>query len=413
MAEFKPFRGYRPKPELVEQIASPPYDVLSSAEAREMAGSNELSFLHVVKPEIDLPVQTDPYAPEVYAKGSENLTRLIHTESLIRDLHPSYYVYQLKMGAHVQVGVMAAASIDEYEKDLIKKHEHTRPDKEDDRTRHVDTLNANAGPVFLTYKDDPTIDALVDEFRGRKPRYDFEAGDGIRHTLWVVNEADEVQKLADAFGRVPCMYVADGHHRSASACRVRALRREKNKNHTGEEAYNDFLAVAFPDNQLRILDYNRVVADLNEHTPDEFLALLTVRFRIGPADTPKPPEPGQFGMYLGGKWYRLEAMSGTYPKDDPVRSLDVSILSENVLAKLLNITDIRTDCRINFVGGIRGTQELERLVDDGPWAVAFALHPTTVDQLLAVADAGLIMPPKSTWFEPKLCSGIVVRTLDE
>lgn len=413
MADFRPFRGYRPKVELVEKIASPPYDVLSSKEAASLASDNPYSFLHVNKPEIDLPEGTDIHSPAVYEKGRENLLKMINSEMLIRDISPSYYVYQQKMGDHVQVGVMAAASIDEYEADLIKKHEHTRKDKEDDRTRHIDTLNANTGPVFLTYKANSAIDALVEEIRNTRPYYDFTADDGIGHTMWVVGNDGYVEKLQKAFSDVPCMYVADGHHRSASAARVRSLRKEANPDHTGEEGYNFFLSVAFPDNQLQILDYNRVVTGLHKHTPDEFIALCSVRFFIAPTGKPKPENPREFGMYIGQKWYRLTAKPDTFPADDPVASLDVSILSENILSKILDIKDLRTDDRIDFVGGIRGMMELERRVDKEGCTVAFSMYPTTVAQLMAIADAGMIMPPKSTWFEPKLRSGIVVHTLDE
>lgn len=413
MAVFKPFGGYRPKPELVEKIASPPYDVLSSEEARQMAAENELSFLHVVKPEIDLPEDTDHYADEVYNRGIENLTKMINNETLIRDIYPCYYLYQQQMGDHIQVGLMGAASVDEYENDLIKKHEHTRKDKEDDRTRHIDMTNANTGPVFLTYKSDSAINSLVEDFRKRKPHYDFTASDGIRHTMWVIGDKEGVRTLSEAFLNLPCMYVADGHHRSASACRVRALRREANPNHTGEEEYNYFLSVAFPHDQLKILGYNRVVSDLYKHTPDEFLALIRVRFEIMPVDKPEVFSPHQISMYLGNKWYLLTAKPGTFPEDDPVGSLDVQILSENILSKILDIYDLRTDDRVNFIGGIRGAAELEKLVSSGDWAVAFFMYPTTIEQLMSVADAGMIMPPKSTWFEPKLRSGVVVRTLDE
>ncbi len=413
MTVLKPFRGYRPKPELVEKIASPPYDVLDSTEAKEMAKGNDISFLHVVKPEIDLPDNSDLYSEEVYAKGLENLTGLINTEAIIRDINAGYYIYEQQMGDHVQVGVMGAASVDEYENDLIKKHEHTRPEKEDDRTRHVDVLNANAGPVFLTYRADKKIDQLVDQARKSDPMYNFTASDGIRHALWVVIEKEDVRNLEEAFKGVPCTYVADGHHRSASGKRVRALRKEKNPDHTGNEGYNFFMAVLFPHDQLKILAYNRVVKDLYKHTPDEFLALVSVRFDLGPAANPIPDQPHVFSMYLGGKWYRLKCKKGTFPIDDPVNSLDSQILSDNLLSKILDVKDLRTDTRVGFVGGIRGAKELERLVDSGKCAVAFFLYPTSVSQLMKVADAAMVMPPKSTWFEPKLRSGLVVRLLDE
>jgi len=413
VAVFKPFRGYRPKPELVEKIASPPYDVLNSEEAGQMAKDNDLSFLHVVKPEIDLPPETDIYSAKVYAKGAQNLTKLINDESLIRDIKTSYYVYEQQMGDHIQAGLMGAASVDDYENDVIKKHEHTRPDKEDDRTRHVDTLNANAGPVFLTYQADKKIDDLINEIRKGTPVYNFTADDGIRHAVWIVNDEQKTNALEQAFKEIPALYVADGHHRSASGARVRAIRKNANPDHTGQEGYNFFMAVCFPHNQLKILAYNRAILDFHKHTPDEFLALLSVRFEISPTNNPVPKEPHCFGMYMNHKWYTLVCKDGTYVKDDPVNSLDSQILSDNLLSKILDIQDLRTDNRVHFVGGIRGTEELERLVDSGKWAIAFCLYPTSVPQLMKVADAGMVMPPKSTWFEPKLRSGIVVKLLDE
>jgi len=411
MADIRPFRGYRPQPEFVEQIASPPYDVLDSDEARQMAQGNALSFLHVNKPEIDLPPDTDLYADIVYRTGAENLRKLIAGGYLRRDTRPCFYLYQQRMGDHVQIGVMAAASVAEYENDLIKKHEHTRRAKEDDRTRHTEILNANAGPVFLTYRARPAIDALVEKLRRGKPVYDFIAADGIGHALWVVDDLAAIDALGAAFAEVPALYVADGHHRAASAARVGAERRANNPHHTGREAYNHFLAVLFPDNQLRILDYNRVVKDLRGMSPAAFLEAMAEKFAIEPGQAEKPARPRTFGLYLAGRWHRLTAKPGIFPPDDPVRSLDVQILYENVLAPLLGITAPRTDERIDFVGGIRGVGELQRLVDSGRYAVAFAMHPTTVAQLLAIADAGCVMPPKSTWFEPKLRSGIVIRTL--
>ncbi|HPM76491.1 MAG TPA: DUF1015 family protein [bacterium] len=412
MSDVRPFRGFRPKTEYVNEIASPPYDVLNSAEAREMAKGNALSFLHVVKPEIDLPEGTDQYSDIVYATGAKNLARLIDEGYLVRDDRPCYYVYQQRMGQHTQVGIVAAMSVDEYERDLIKKHEHTRKDKEDDRTRHVQELNANAGPVFLTYKARADIDAMVETIRAGAPTYDFIADDGIGHTLWVVDDRAIIDRLQAAFAEVPAMYVADGHHRSASAARVGKLRREANPQHTGREAYNHFLAVAFPDNQLKILDYNRVVKDLNGLSPDAFLARVKEKYEIIPCATPPPKCMRHVGMYVGKKrWWRLIAKEGSFPADDPVASLDVQILWENLLHPVLGIGDPRTDKRIDFVGGIRGIKELERLVDSGAYAVAFAMFPTTIDQLMAIADANMVMPPKSTWFEPKLRSGIVVRLL--
>ena len=413
MAKLNPFRAWRPRPDVCAEVASPPYDVLSSAEAREMAAENPLSFLHVVKPEIDLDPGTDVYAPEVYATGAANLGRLVDDGALIREERPALYLYRQRMGDHVQTGLVAGASVDEYEADLIKKHEHTRPVKEDDRTRHIDTLNANTGPVFLTYKARPEINALVEQITAADPTYDFVAPDGIQHVLWVVDGDRDRDALVEAFAEVPELYVADGHHRSAAGTRIRALRRDANPNHTGDEPYNYFLSVIFPDNQMMILDYNRVVRDLNGLDPDVFLASLGERFEFEPTGDGRPARRRCFGMYLGGKWYRLTARDGSFPADDPVASLDVAILQDNLLAPVLAVGDPRSDERIDFVGGIRGLTELERKVDAGEWAVAFALHPTSIEQLFDVADAGLVMPPKSTWFEPKLRSGLIVRPLSD
>ncbi|MDH3815954.1 MAG: DUF1015 family protein [Acidobacteriota bacterium] len=413
MAKLKPFKAWRPRPDVCAEVASPPYDVLSSDEAREMAASNPLSFLHVVKPEIDLAPGTDVYAPEVYQTGAANLRRLVDDGALIREEVPALYLYRQRMGAHVQTGLVAGASVDEYEADLIKKHEHTRPVKEDDRTRHIDALDANTGPVFLTYKARPEIDALVEQITAADPTYDFVAPDGIQHVLWVVDNESERDALVAAFAEVPELYVADGHHRSAAGTRIRALRRDANPDHTGDESYNYFLSVIFPDNQMMILDYNRVVRDLNGLDPEAFLAGLGERFEMEPCEDGCPARRRCFGMYLGGRWFRLTAKEGSFPADDPVSSLDVAILQDNLLAPVLGIGDPRSDERIDFVGGIRGLGELERKVDSGEWAVAFALHPTSIEQLFSVADAGLVMPPKSTWFEPKLRSGLIVRPLDD
>ncbi len=413
MARLEPFRAWRPALGLAERVASPPYDVLSTEEARRMAEGNPHSFLHVVKPEIDLPEGTDLYSPEVYATGAENLRRLVDEGVLIREERPAFYLYRQRMGDHVQTGVVAGASVDEYEADLIKKHEHTRRAKEDDRTRHVEALNANTGPVFLAYKARKEIDRLVERLTAAEPTYDFTAEDGIRHTLWVVDDPAAVEELRAAFAGVPEMYVADGHHRSAAAVRVREARRAANPRHTGDEPYNFFLSVIFPHDQLRILDYNRVVRDLAGHSRNAFLGEISGKFSVAPTEEPRPAAPHEFGMYLDGTWYRLTARPGTWPADDPVRSLDVAILQENLLAPVLGIGDPRSDERIDFVGGIRGLGELERRVDSGEWAVAFAVHPTSIEQLFAVADAGRVMPPKSTWFEPKLRSGLIVRPLED
>ncbi len=412
MSQIRPFRAWRPRPDLAAQIASPPYDVLSSAEAREMAKGNELSFLHVIKPEIDLDPQIDPYDERVYAKGAANLQALIEQGALVREDQPALYVYQQKMGDHVQTGVVAGASVDEYESGLIKKHEHTRRVKEDDRTRHVNALNANTGPVFLTYVARSRIDRIVNEIRQRDAEYDFVSPDGIGHTLWIVSQPEEIQELLDAFSEIPHLYVADGHHRSASATRVRAMRRDANTTHRGDEPYNYFLSVIFPHNQMKIMAYNRVVKDLAGMSPDAFLARIEERFDVEPADRPEPSKPRSFGMYFRDRWHRLTAKPGSYPEKDPVQSLDCAILQNNLLQPVLGIEDPRSDERIDFVGGIRGAAELEKLCREG-WAVAFALYPTSIQQLMSVADAGEVMPPKSTWFEPKLRSGLIVRPLTD
>jgi uncharacterized protein (DUF1015 family) len=411
MADLRPFRAYRPRRELASQVASPPYDVLNSAEAREMARDNPLSFLHVVKPEIDLPPDTDVHSPQVYAKGAENLRRLIDEGVLVRDPTPCFYAYEQKMGEHVQVGLVAGASVDEYDRNEIKKHEHTRPEKENDRTRHLDALNANTGPVFLTYVQRDTVDGIIDEVRRGTPEYEFTAPDGIGHRLWVIDDRATIAAIREEFAKVGHLYVADGHHRSASASRVAAGRRTANPAHTGEEGYNFFLTVIFPHDQMKILDYNRVVADLRGHTEEGFLGAVGERFEVAETDSPRPRAPREFGMYVGGRWYRLVAQEGSFPEDDPVNSLDVAILQNNLLNPVLGIENPRTDERIDFVGGIRGLGELEKRVAEGA-AVAFALHPTGIRQLMAIADAGEVMPPKSTWFEPKLRSGLIVRPLE-
>jgi uncharacterized protein (DUF1015 family) len=412
MAVIRPFRGYRPRAEIAYKVASPPYDVLSSEEARAAAEGNPLSFLHVVKAEIDLDASVDVHSEEVYRKGSENLQKLISQEHLVQDETPCFYVYQQRMGGHVQAGVVAGASVDEYQNNLIKKHEHTRPDKENDRARHIEILGANAGPVFLTYASSKAVDSLVDSVRTGKPEYDFVAEDGIAHTLWVIDDEKTVEKLRRAFASVPSLYVADGHHRSAAASRVREIKKKANPGHTGREQYNFFLSVIFPHNQLKILDYNRVVKDLGSLTEEQFLDEVRARFNLAPTDDPRPREKGNFGMYLGGSWYRLQAAPDTLAGSDPVESLDVAVLQNNLLGPVLGIRDPRTDPRIDFVGGIRGLAELERRCARDA-AVAFALHPTSVEELMAIADAGKVMPPKSTWFEPKLRSGIVVKMLEE
>ncbi|MFH1143501.1 MAG: DUF1015 family protein [Candidatus Eisenbacteria bacterium] len=412
MAVLRPFRAWRPRPDLAARVAAPPYDVLNSAEARAMAEGNRFSFLHVSKPEIDLPPQIAPDDPRVYAGGRTSLERLISEGALVRESTAAFYAYRQQMGDHVQTGIVAGASVDEYEDGRIKKHEHTRPDKEDDRTRHTLALDANAGPVFLTYKAQPAIDALVADICSAAPLYDFTSDDGIRHTVWAASEPPQIARIRDAFADVPYLYVADGHHRSAAASRVRADRRAANPAHRGDEAYNYFLAVIFPDNQMKIMAYNRVVQDLRGMAPEAFLARVAERFTVTRAPQAEPDRPRTFGMFLNGRWERLEARPGSFPSEDPVASLDCAILQHNLLEPVLGIQDPRTDKRIDFVGGIRGTRELERRCREG-WALAFALHPTSIDQLMAVADAGKVMPPKSTWFEPKLRSGLIIRPLHE
>ncbi len=414
MSVIQPFKGLRPKKELAEKVASPPYDVLNSAEAREMAKDNPYSFLHIVKPEIDLPEGIDLYSKEVYEKGAENLRRLREEGVLRQDDKPCFYIYRQIMGDHEQIGLVAGASVEEYKKDLIKKHELTRAEKEDDRVNHVNHLNAQTGPVFLTYKAREEIDAIINKIVQREPENDFTADDGIRHTLWVVDDEAEIKALQEAFAQLDCLYVADGHHRSAAAARVYDMRKAANPNHTGQEEYNFFLTVIFPHNQMYIMDYNRVVKDLNGLSKEEFLQKITDKFiveKLG-AEAQKPQQKHTFVMYLDGAWYKLTAKEGIYDPNDPVGRLDVSILMDNILVPLLGIGDPRKDKRIDFVGGIRGLGELKRRVDSGEMAVAFALFPTSIEDLMAIADAGKIMPPKSTWFEPKLRSGLVTHLLD-
>ncbi len=412
MAQIRPFRGFRPRFPLAARVASPPYDVISSEEARDMARGNPYSFLHVSKPEIDLDPSISLYDDRVYAKGRENLSRMIEEGVLLRDPVPCLYVYQQRMGEHVQAGVVGACSVREYEAGLIKRHEHTRKDKEDDRTRHVTETNANAEPVFLTYRARAEIDTVVNHIRARPPACDIVTEDGFGHTVWVVDDPVEIRTLQSLFAEVPALYIADGHHRTAAAIRHAQAARARNPAPADDEPYEFFMAVVFPHDQLRILDYNRVVRDLNGQSPRQFLDMLASRLEVAPASSPRPDRPGTFRMFLQGQWYALEVRPDDIPTGDPVKALDVSLLQDLVLAPILGIQDPRTDKRIDFVGGIRGTQELERRCQEG-WAVAFAMYPTSLDQLLAVADAGQVMPPKSTWFEPKLRSGLIVRILDQ
>ncbi len=414
MKLIKPFNALRPRLELASHVAAPPYDVLNREEAFAMAAGNPLSFLRINKPEIDVDPSIDAFDPRVYQRGAENLQRFIAEGILQRDERSTFYVYKQVMGSHEQIGLVAAASVAAYEQGLIKKHEFTRPDKEDDRVNHIHTLGAQVGPVFLTYRAQPQIDALIAGIVTQTPEYDFVSDDGNRHVLWVVREDATVAQLQAQFDAVDCLYVADGHHRSAAAQRVKELRRRAAAAPTGEESWNYFSAVIFPHNQMQILDYNRVVKDLNGLDEDEFLARLQLCFkaRFSREGAVKPRKEHEFSMYLGGQWYVLEALEGLWDESDPVKRLDVSILQNNLLAPLLGIADPRRDKRIDFVGGIRGLQALEQRVDSGESRVAFALYPTSIESLMAIADAGEVMPPKSTWFEPKLKSGLFVHVLD-
>jgi uncharacterized protein (DUF1015 family) len=411
VAAIHPFRALRPPVDKVSEVAAVPYDVVNTEEARALAAGSPLSFLHVSRPEIDLPEGTDIYADEVYEKARENFERLKAEGTLEEEPEPSLYIYRLRMGGHTQVGVAAAFSVDEYDDDRIRKHERTRPDKENDRTRHMLTLRAQTGPVFLTYRADRRVDALVEAETTREPLYDFTAEDGVRHTVW---RAQSAEQLARCFNEVPLLYIADGHHRAASASRARAALRDENAAHTGDEEYNRFLAVVFPDEQMQILPYHRVVKDLSGRDAAQFLDEVKSRFNVTDDANPRGPgHAGHWHMYLAGKWYGLTLRDDAAQtlSDDQTMTLDVSLLQNNLLGPVLGVADPRTDKRIDFVGGIRGTEELERLVDEGRAAVAFALHPTSIEDLLRVSDAGGVMPPKSTWFEPKLRDAILIHTI--
>lgn len=403
--KIRAFQGLRPNPIHAATVASPPYDVVTTTEARELVHGNPNSFLHVVRAEIDLPEGTDPYSDAVYAKAGENLKRLQDSGALERETSACLYIYQQEMDGHQQRGLVSVCHIEDYLNDRIKKHEKTRKQKEDDRTRLNAALNAHPGPVFLTYRDDESINARIDTLTREAPFIEFTAPDGVRHTVWRIESTDE---FVQAFARVPVSYVADGHHRSASAARVGAERKAANPNHTGDEDYNWFLAVNFPAGQLRILPYNRLVFDLNGHSSEAFLENVKAVATVTPDADPNPDEAGKVSMFFNNQWYGIE-----FPKDDsldPVGRLDISRLQDLVLAPILGVDDPRTSDRIDFIGGIRGTSELERRVNQGDGPVAFSMYPVTIDQLMAIADAGATMPPKSTWFEPKLRSGLFVHT---
>lgn len=415
MAILKPFKGLRPPQDIAASVASRPYDVLNSKEARHEAAGNDYSLLHIIKPEIDLSEDIDEHDEKVYNKAHENLDKFIKKGWLIQDEAPYLYIYAQTMNNKTQYGIVGCAAVEDYMNGIIKKHELTRKDKEEDRMKHVRITNANMEPVFFTYPAVAEIDSIIESFvKNNKPEYDFTADDGFGHHFWVIRDSGTIQQLIALFEKIPYTYVADGHHRTAAAALVGNEKRKNNPNHTGDEEYNFFLAVHFPSNQLTIIDYNRVVKDLNGLSKVEFFGKLGEVFKIEDMGTEiyKPNTLHNFSMYIDGRWYSLTAQPGTYNDNDPIGVLDVTVLSDLVLDKILGITDLRTSNRIDFVGGIRGLGELKRRVDNGEMAVAFALYPVSLDQLINIADTGNIMPPKTTWFEPKLRSGIVVHSLE-
>jgi len=401
MALIKPFRALRPPPAIASRIASPPYDVVNAAEARAYARGNAQCFFRISRPEVDLAPEVDEHSEAVHRRGGENLKEFVRNGWLVRDSEPSFYVYRQRMGDHVQSGLVAAASIDEYDRGLIRRHELTRPDKEDDRTRHIVALEANDEPVFVTYRGQADLDDLLTRATRHSPEIDFVADDGVAHTFWVVPPALN-HDIRNGFAAVPTLYIADGHHRSAAASRAHQHFGSRHGEH------GSFLVVIFPHDQMQILDYNRAVRDLNGLASETFLARVRQNFDLGAATEAEPGAVHEFGLYLDGRWHRLRARPGSYP-DTPAGALDVAILQENLLAPVLGIEDVRRDPRIHFVGGIRGVRELERMVDSGEYRAAFSLFPTSLEQLMAISDAGQIMPPKSTWFEPKLRSGLVLH----
>ncbi len=412
MVKVKPFKGIRPPAEYAAEVASRPYDVLNSQEAQAEAG--EKSLLHIIKPEIDFDPIIDEHSPEAYDKAVENFKEWQANGWLVQDKQERYYVYAQTMDGRTQYGLVVAANWEDYRDGHIKKHELTRPDKEEDRMIHVRNQNANIEPVFFSHPADAELDAIVKEVTRKTPEYDFTAADGFGHRFWVVDDPATIRRITERFAAMPAMYIADGHHRSAAAARVGEEKMRNNPNHRGDEEYNYFLAVVFPDNQLKIIDYNRLVKDLNGLTPQQLLERLKENFTVEPKgkDIYRPEKLHNFGMYLAGEWYSLTAKAGTYDDHDPIGVLDVTILSNLVLDKILGIKDLRTDKRIDFVGGIRGLGELGKRVDSGEMAVAFALYPVSMKQLTDIADTGNIMPPKTTWFEPKLRSGLVIHSLD-
>ena len=415
MAVIKPFKGIRPPKALVEQVASRPYDVLNSAEARAEAGDNEKSLYHIIKPEINFPEGTDEHDPCVYESAAEHFQMFQDKGWLVQDEKENYYVYAQTMNGKTQYGLVVGAYVPDYMNGVIKKHELTRRDKEEDRMKHVRVNNANIEPVFFAYPDNAELDAIVAKYTAKEPEYDFIApGDGFGHTLWIIDQQEDIDAITKAFAAMPALYIADGHHRSAAAALVGAEKAQQNPNHKGDEEYNYFMAVCFPANQLTIIDYNRVVKDLNGLTPAEFLAAVEKNFIVEEKgeDIYKPNALHNFSLYLDGKWYSLTAKEGTYDDNDPIGVLDVTISSNLILDEILGIKDLRSDKRIDFVGGIRGLGELKKRVDSGEMKVALALYPVSMKQLMDIADTGNIMPPKTTWFEPKLRSGLIIHKLE-
>lgn len=414
MAKVKPFKGVRPPRELVEQVASRPYDVLNSEEARAEAAGNPMSLYHIIKPEIDFEPGMDEHDARVYDKAVENFRMFQDKGWLRQDEKENYYIYAQTMDGRTQYGFVVAAWVPDYMEGRIKKHELTRRDKEEDRMKHVRCNNANVEPVFFAFPDNEALEQIIRDVTAGEPEYDFTAPDGFGHTLWVISDPGMIEKVTEEFGKIPNMYIADGHHRSAAAALVGAEKAKNNPNHTGDEEYNYFMAVAFPASHLRVIDYNRVVRDLNGMTPAEFLKRLEENFIVEEkgAETYHPTGLHNFALYLDGKWYSLTAKPGTYNDDDPIGVLDVTVSSDLILRDLLGITDLRSDKRIDFVGGIRGLEELKHRVDSGEMAMALALYPVTMKQIMDIADTGNIMPPKTTWFEPKLRSGLIIHKLD-
>lgn len=414
MATIKPFKGLRPPVSLVEKVEARPYDVLDSEEARQEAGDNEMSLYHITKPEIDFPVGTSEYDPRVYAKAAENFAKFQEKGWLVQDARENYYIYAQTMNGHTQYGLVVGAFVDDYLNGVIKRHELTRKDKEEDRMRHVRICNANIEPVFLAYPDNDTLNEIIGRYTAMQPVYDFIAPiDGFQHQFWVIDQDADIKAVTETFAKIPALYIADGHHRSAAAALVGAEKAKADANHTGKEEYNYFMAVCFPASQLTVLDYNRVMKDLNGLSAGEFLQRLETNFVVEDrgCDMYKPSRLHNFSLYLDGHWYSLDAKEGTYDATDPIGVLDVDISSRLILQDILEIGDLRTSKRIDFVGGLRGLGELKRRVDNGEMRVALALHPVTMKQIMNIADCGKIMPPKATWFEPKLRSGLIVHKL--